>query len=141
MGLAVVLSGVACYQQVAPTELDKNVRPPEKCEMRIPNPARVASPLRHATIVGQRYGWGGLRWGRQSLRDWLLSSPQNVQTPCLWQRRHVPNGWTGLLNTRLILIWQEEGGRPERRWFLKQCFSVRMELLGSAPSNNSTELI
>ena len=34
MGLAVVLSGFACYQQVAPTELDRNVRPPEKCEMR-----------------------------------------------------------------------------------------------------------
>jgi len=39
MGLAVVLSGFACYQQVDPTELDRNVRPPEECEMRTQRPA------------------------------------------------------------------------------------------------------
>ena len=39
MRLAVVLSGFACYQQVDPTELDRNVRPPEECEMRTQRPA------------------------------------------------------------------------------------------------------
>ena len=34
MGLAVVLSGFACYQQVGPMGLDKDVRAPEKWEMR-----------------------------------------------------------------------------------------------------------
>ena len=36
MGLAMVLSGFACYQQVAPTGLDENVRASEECEMRTP---------------------------------------------------------------------------------------------------------
>jgi len=36
MGLAVGLSGFVCYQQVAPTGLDENVRASEECEMRTP---------------------------------------------------------------------------------------------------------
>ena len=36
MGRAVGLSGFVCYQQVAPTGLDENVRASEECEMRTP---------------------------------------------------------------------------------------------------------
>ena len=41
MGLAVSLSGFACYHQVAPTGLDENGRAPEECEMR----AEPGAPL------------------------------------------------------------------------------------------------
>ena len=41
MRLAVVLSGFACYHQVAPTGLDENGRAPEECEMR----AEPGAPL------------------------------------------------------------------------------------------------